>query len=158
MVPKIYPKQQNICKTFRLLPWKIEKINPMGLSAPLDNSYHKKNSETSNCHQNPEMIALECFKGWNKWALVPFWTTLKPTVLMKHQTFTKTLRWLPWYSQSIDGDKSNDITRNLATDLPQEICYKIQGKVSGPMNADPVNGIYTRQQSRKIGYGEELVK
>ena len=64
----------------------------MGLSDPLYDSYTKKCSETPNCQKNLEMIALKNCKGLTQWDLVPLWMTKKPTIILKHQTVTKTLR------------------------------------------------------------------
>ena len=38
------------------------------------------------------------FKVWTKWALVPLWMTRIPIIIMKYQTFTKTLIFLHWNS------------------------------------------------------------
>ena len=40
--------------------------------------------------------------------------------------------------------------------VPLKICKHTQGKVSGSMNADPINMIHTSQQSTKEGSEEEL--
>ena len=74
----------------------FQGINPMGLSAPLDNSYTKNCSEKPNCRQNLDIIALNKGKWLTKWALVTLWPTLKLTIVLENQTVTKTLIVLPW--------------------------------------------------------------
>ena len=135
----------------------------MGLRAPLGFSKTKISSETSSFHQKIEMIALKNWKGWTKWALVPPWPILKPTIILKQQTDTKTLRWLNW-SQTINWwVKVKPHNRNLCHDLPkthrgrksvcpfvyspQKIWNHTQRKVSVSMKYDPVNEINTRKQS-----------
>ena len=98
---------------------KLKGINPMGLSFPLVDSYNNNRYETPDCHKNLDIIGLKNFKGLNQWALVPLWITLKPTIILKHFTVTKTLRWFPW-SQSINWLwKLQPHNQNPRHDLPK---------------------------------------
>ena len=85
---KISPKYWDDC------PRKFHEIKPMVISYPLDESYPQNCSETLNCKQNLEIIALKICKGLTQFSLVPLWPTLIPTTILKQQTVTKTLRWL----------------------------------------------------------------
>ena len=94
-------------------------INSMGLRVPLDELKPNNSSETPNCHQNLEIIALKNWKVWSQWSLVSFWPTIKPTILLKHQTVTKILIWFPW-SQSIKWWRQvQPHNRNPRHKLPQ---------------------------------------
>ena len=163
LIPKTVLKHQTVAKA---LSWfilrKLQGINPMGLSYPLDNSYTNKYSETPNYHQNLEMIILKKFQGikpmrlsdplanyypnncsetpkchqnldmifliffkrLTQCTLVPLWTTLIPTTMLKQKTSTK--NWDDWLEtiQSIDDEKCNDKTGTLTKTPPP----KLQGE------------------------------
>ena len=71
----------------------FQRINPTGLSFPLVDSKTNNSSATPKCHQDIEIITLKSLKCMNPIGLSePFALTLKPTICLKHQTVTKTLR------------------------------------------------------------------